>query len=59
MEGEHAETSGKFGVYFLVNDLLESVVLCYAKILVSSHLLDGQVWIKVVFSCDPQFYKAI
>ena len=43
MEGEHAETSGKFGVYFLVNDLLESVVLCYAKILVSSHLLDGQV----------------
>ena len=43
MEGEHAVTSGKFGVYFLVNDLLESVVLCYAKILVSSHLLDGQV----------------
>ena len=43
MEGEHAETSGKFGVYFLVNNLLESVVLCYAKILVSSHLLDGQV----------------
>ena len=43
MEGEHAETSGKFGVHFLVNNLLESVALCYAKVLVSSHLLDGQV----------------
>ena len=34
MEGEHAETSGKFGVNFLVSNLLESVALYYAKILV-------------------------
>ena len=51
MEGENAETSGNFGVHFLLSNLLE-----YSVILLT---LWSSMNIKPVCLCDPQFYKAV